>query len=58
METLRVCFKLMRIALKSMMQFRADFLVGVLGVMAENVVNLLAIGVILGRFYDLAGWTV
>lgn len=58
METLRMYFKLLGIALKSMMQFRADFLVGVLGVMAENVVNLLAIGVILGRFYDLAGWTV
>jgi ABC-2 type transport system permease protein len=58
METLRMYFKLLGIALKSMMQFRADFLIGILGVMGWNIVNLLAISVILGRFYDLAGWTV
>src|SRR5512146_217791 len=58
METLRMYFKLLGIALKSMMQFRAGFLVGVIGVSGWNVVNLLAIGVILGKFYALAGWTV
>lgn len=58
MESLRMYFKLLGIAIKSMMQFRADFLIGVLGVIGWNVVSLLAIGVILGRFYDLAGWTI
>lgn len=58
METLRMYFKLLGMALKSMTQFRIDFLVGVGGVIALNGVNLLAIGVILGRFHDLAGWTV
>lgn len=58
METLRMYFKLLGIALKSMMQFRADFLIGVVGVIGWNVVNLLAISVILGRFYALAGWSI
>ena len=57
-ETLSMYFKLLGIALKSMTQFRADFLVGLIGVISLNGVNLLAIGVILGRFFDLAGWTI
>jgi len=58
MDTLRIYFKLVGMALKSMTQFRIDFLVGVVGVIIQNGVNLAAIGVILGRFHDLAGWTV
>ena len=58
METLRMYFKLVGMALKSMTQFRINFLVGLSGVIVLNGVNLLAIGVILGRFHDLAGWTV
>jgi len=58
MDTLDMYFKLLGIALKSMTQFRVDFLVGVFGVISLNTVNLLAINVILGRFYDLAGWTI
>jgi ABC-2 type transport system permease protein len=58
METLRMYFKLLAIALKSMVQFRGDFLIGILGVIVMNGANLLAIGVILGRFFDLAGWTI
>ncbi|RPJ49751.1 MAG: hypothetical protein EHM21_06385 [Chloroflexi bacterium] len=58
MHTFLIYFKLQGMAFKSMLQFRADFLVGLLGVVTQNVVNLLAIGVILGRFYDLAGWTI
>ena len=57
-ETLRMYFKLLGIALKSMLQFRMDFFIGVLGIVARNVASLLAIGVILSRFTDLAGWTV
>ncbi len=58
MDTIRIYFKLLGIALKSMIQFRADFLVGLVGVITENAVNLLAISVILGSFHDLAGWTI
>ena len=57
-ETLRMYFKLLGIAFKSILQFRVDFFVGTLGVITQNGVNLLAIGVILGRFNDLAGWTI
>ncbi len=58
LETLRMYFKLIGIALKSMLQFRADFLTGALGVIVSNGTNLLTIGVILTRFVDLAGWNI
>lgn len=51
-------FKLLHIALKSLFQFRADFLTGIAGIIVMNAVNLLAIGVILARFTDLASWTI
>lgn len=57
-STGQIYCKLLGIAFRSMLQFRADFLVGLLGVVTESVVNLLAIGVVLGRFFDLAGWTI
>lgn len=57
-EVIRMYFLLLQIALKSMLQFNADFLIGVVGIFFMNGVNLLAIGVILGRFTDLAGWTI
>jgi ABC-2 type transport system permease protein len=58
LENISIYGKLVGIAIKSMTQFRADFLIGIVGIMVMNGVNLLAIGVILGRFHDLAGWTV
>lgn len=58
LESISMYGKLLRIAIKSITQFRADFLLGIAGILAMNGVNLLAIGVILGRFHDLAGWTV
>lgn len=58
MDTLRLYIKFLGISLRSMAQFRVDFLVGIFGVIFQNGINLLAIGVILGRFHDLAGWTV
>ena len=57
-ETTRMYFKLLQIALKALIQFRADFLIGVTGVIGMNSANLLAIGVILGRFNNLAGWSI
>ena len=58
LESIQIFFKLLGIALKSLTQFRADFLIGIFGIITLNRVNLLAIGVILERFHDLAGWTV
>jgi len=58
LEPFRMYFLLVQISLRSMAQFRADFWVGVVGVITQNGINLLAIGVILQRFHDLAGWTV
>lgn len=58
MDTLRMYFKLVGMALRAMTQFRVDFLVGLVGVILQNGGNLAAIGVLLGRFHDLAGWTV
>lgn len=57
METLRIYFKLIHMALKAMAQFRANFLIGVGGIIFYHTINLTAIGVILSRFHDLAGWT-
>jgi ABC-2 type transport system permease protein len=57
-ETLVLYGKLLGIAFKSLTQFRADFLIGIAGIITMNGINLLAIGVILERFHDLAGWTV
>ena len=57
LETWRIFLKLLGIALKSMTQFRADFWIGMIGIITFNGINLAAIGVILGRFHDLAGWT-
>lgn len=58
MEALRMYFKLIGIALKSMTQFRANFLIGMVGIIFSHGLTLLGIGFILGRFHDLAGWTI
>lgn len=57
MEALRMYFKLIGIALKSMTQFRANFLIGMAGIIFSHGLTLLSISFILGRFHDLAGWT-
>ncbi len=57
-ETIRMYFKLIGIALKGMLQYRADFLTGAIGVIVSNGARLLTIGVLLTRFFDLAGWTI
>lgn len=58
METLRMYFKLIGISLRSRMQFRADFLVGLTSVIVLNAFSLATIGVVLSRFPSLAGWTI
>ncbi len=58
METLRLYVKLIRISMQARMQYRADFITGVIGVMVLNVVNLGLIGILVNRFVNLNGWTV
>jgi ABC-2 type transport system permease protein len=57
MEMLRLYFKLVRIAMQSRLQYRADFITGMLGVIVMNVVNLGLIGILVSRFTHLNGWT-
>ncbi len=58
MEALRIYTKLIKIGFKSMLQFRADFIMGLLGILGMNAINLVAISVILLRFQELGGWTI
>jgi ABC-2 type transport system permease protein len=58
MEALRLYFKLIGISFRSRMQFRTDFLVGLLSVFVLNVFSLATIGVVLSQFQSLAGWTI
>ncbi len=58
METLRMYFKLIGISFQGRMQFRADFFTGLIGVLVLNAFTLAMIGVILGRFQNLNGWTI
>ncbi len=58
MDPLSLYLRLVRIAIKSRLQYRADFATGVIGVIVMNVVNISLIGILVTRFSDLNGWTV
>lgn len=53
---LRLYLKLIGIAIRSRMQYRSDFLFGVIGVLILNLVNLSLIYIMVARFQALAGW--
>ena len=53
---LRLYLKLIGIAIRSRMQYRSDFLFGVIGVLVLNLVNLSLIYIMVARFQALAGW--
>lgn len=57
METLRMYIRLIGISFRGRIQFRADFLVGLVSVITLNAFSLLTIGVVLGQFKAIAGWT-
>ena len=57
MEELRLYFRFVGIAFRSRLQYRSDFLVGTVSVIALNIVNLSIIWVMVSRFRVLAGWT-
>jgi ABC-2 type transport system permease protein len=58
MNPFRLYFKLIRIAMQSRMQYRADFITGVIGVVVLNAVNVGLISILVSRFSHLNGWTV
>ena len=58
MESVSIYFKLIRIAMQSRMQYRADFITGVIGVIVLNVVNVGLISILINRFTHLNGWNV
>jgi ABC-2 type transport system permease protein len=56
LEGLHLYGKFVAIAVRSRMQYRSDFLTGILGVFILSGVNIALIAVLLGRFQSLQGW--
>jgi ABC-2 type transport system permease protein len=58
MDALRIYYKLIRISMKGRLQYRADFITGIISVILLNAVNLGLIGILVSRFNNLNGWRV
>lgn len=56
-DSMRLYFKLIGIAFRSRLQYRADFITGFTGVILMNIVILGTIGILVSRFSDINGWT-
>lgn len=57
MNAVALYFRLIRVAWQSRLQYRADFLTGVIGVIVLNLVNVSLIGILVNSFRHLNGWT-
>ncbi len=57
MNGFQLYFRLIQISLLARMQYRVNFIVGILGMIVWNVVNLGLIGVLVTRFTSLNNWT-
>ena len=57
MNGVQLYFRLIQISLLSRMQYRANFIVGILGLLFWNVINLGLIGVLVTQFTSLKDWT-
>jgi ABC-2 type transport system permease protein len=57
MNGFHLYFRLIQISVLSRMQYRANFVVGLLGLIVWNVVNLGLIGVLITQFTSLKDWT-
>ena len=55
---LKIYGKLAVMAIRSKMQYRADFIAGLLGVFALNAINLAQLGLLTYRFQTLGNWTI
>jgi len=58
MNGFQLYFRLIRISLLAHMQYRANFIVGILGLIVWNIVNLGLIGVMVTQFTSLNNWTI
>ncbi len=58
MDDLRIYPRLIRISFHSLVQYRADFLTGLFGIVAINACNLGLIGILVSRFVHLGGWSI
>jgi ABC-2 type transport system permease protein len=57
MNGIQLYFRLIQISMLSRMQYRANFIVGILGLLFWNVINLGLIGVLVTQFTSLKSWT-
>ncbi|HEX5943712.1 MAG TPA: ABC-2 family transporter protein, partial [Anaerolineales bacterium] len=57
MNPVALYFRLIRVAMQSRLQYRADFFTGIIGVIVLNIVNVGLISILLSRFRHLNGWT-
>lgn len=57
MNAIQLYFRLIQISLLSRMQYRANFIAGILGLIVWNGINLGLIGVLVSRFTNLNNWT-
>jgi ABC-2 type transport system permease protein len=58
METLRIYLKLIKISMKAKMQYRADFITGIISIVFINAVSIGSISIVVHRFLNLNGWNV
>ena len=58
MNGFQLYFRLIQISLLSRMQYRANFIAGILGLIFWNVINLGLIAILVSRFSSLNSWTV
>lgn len=57
MNGIQLYFRLIQISMLSRMQYRANFIVGILGLLFWNVINLGLLGVLVTQFTSLKSWT-
>ena len=57
MNGIQLYFRLIRVSILSRMQYRANFIAGILGLLFWNVINLGLIGVLVTQFTNLKDWT-
>jgi len=57
MNRFQLYFRLIQISLLARMQYRANFIAGILGLIVWNVINLGLIGILVTRFSNLNNWT-
>lgn len=56
-ESFRLYLKFLNIALRSRMQYRSDFIIGIVGVILSNAVMLALIWFLFQQFQSFQGWT-